>query len=277
MAKATTLFVVEGARREIRFLKSMQQECMPESREVEILVLPAEQDIYMLYQKLAEDEFETDIVEVLRESSEKAKKALAELRRSDIDEIFLFFDFDPQRFKRIGVGGALPQIATTMEKMLNAFNNETEFGKLYVSYPMIEALYDYKKKEPLCAAYSSCYIPFRQIADYKSLAGSGNPIASRHEVPWQEILNVFVARVSCLLDLDDLDFLGYRNTVTPLSIYHMQRQVMKEIEMVFGLSSLPEFLLDYYTEDFWRRNIRIEGAMHEGCKNRAVLEADSAS
>lgn len=274
MAKATTLFVVEGARREIRFLNSLAEQFISEDRRAETLVLPAEQDIYMLYQALVKDDFETDIVEVLRESSDKAKEMLEGLSRDDIDEVFLFFDFDPQRFKKSGAGGALPQIAATIEKMLDVFNNETDFGKLYVSYPMIEALYDYRKGEPLCAAYSSCYLPFATLTDYKNLAGNGNPIASRQKLPWKEMLNVFVAKASCLLGLDTIDFPVYRNGITPISIYNAQIKLLEEDEAVFGLSALPQFLLDYYTEDFWGKNIEVEGAIYEGCEHRFLPGAD---
>lgn len=269
MAKATTLFVVEGARREVRFLESLEQELESGSRDVEVLVLPAKQDIYMLYQKLVEDDFETDVVEILREADEETRDKLDGLRRNDIDEIFLFFDFDPQRFKKIGVGGALPMIAATIEKMLEVFDNETEFGKLYISYPMIEAVYDYKRGGRLCAAYSNCRFPFEAMTDYKRDAGSNNPIASRHDLPWREILKVFVARIACLLDMGSVGFADYRNRVTPLSIYQAQKEMMGTSESVFVLSALPEFLLDYYTEEYWEENIGIESVSHEDCEQRA--------
>jgi hypothetical protein len=44
-----------------------------------IITLPAGQNIYMLWKKLKEDDFETDLIEVLREGSDEIKEQLADL------------------------------------------------------------------------------------------------------------------------------------------------------------------------------------------------------
>lgn len=50
--------------------------------------------------------------------------------------------------------------------MLEAFDNETENGKLYISYPMVESLYDYE--EGRCQLFSKkCYIPLGEIKKQK--------------------------------------------------------------------------------------------------------------
>ena len=58
-----------------------------------------------------------------------------EMLVSDFGEIYLFFDYDfhDSHF-------TLEEINQHLKEMLQIFDNETENGKLYISYPMIEAL-----------------------------------------------------------------------------------------------------------------------------------------
>lgn len=269
MANPITLFIVEGEKRDVRFLNDLAKEFMPESREIKTYILPAAKNIYMLYEQLEKDDFETDIVEILRESSNEAAKILEGLHRDDIDDIFLFFDFDPQHFKREGTEDAAILISEALEKMFVVFNNETEFGKLYVSYPMIEALYDYKRDGPPCVAHSNCYLSLDDVSRYKTLAGENNPIASEHRPQWKEALNVFVSKVGCLFERESLDFSEYRKLITPSAVYREEMRLLVKNEMVFCLSSLPEFLLDYYREEFWIENIGMGNAPYTECEHRA--------
>ena len=93
----------------------------------------------MLWKKLEADDFETDIIEVLRESSKELQKLLEGLSREDFSEVFLFFDYDAHQ---TNLGNADGQDA--LKQMLESFDNETENGKLYVSYPMVTCLITYR-------------------------------------------------------------------------------------------------------------------------------------
>ena len=77
MRKPVKLFIVEGEDRDYRFVNDMV-ECFFKGRYSSTIInLPASQNIYMLYQKILKDEFETDVVEVLKETVEEAKIKLA--------------------------------------------------------------------------------------------------------------------------------------------------------------------------------------------------------
>lgn len=76
MASPVILFIVEGEARDLHFAKWMKQCFMKPTDEVRVVCLPAEQNIYMLYQRLAADDFDTDVVEVLRESVPLAAECL---------------------------------------------------------------------------------------------------------------------------------------------------------------------------------------------------------
>ena len=95
----------------------------------------ARENIYMLWKKLKADDFDTDIIEVLRESNKKIREQLEGLSRDDFSEVFLFFDYDAHQ-TNLGKSDD----GDVINHMLESFDNETENGKLYISYPMVEAL-----------------------------------------------------------------------------------------------------------------------------------------
>jgi len=261
MSKQVKLFVVEGENRETRFLQWMIDIFFQGRFAAKIITLSAAQNIYMLYQILKKDDFETDMVEVLRDYVDAAKKQLEGISRQDISEIYMFFDYDLQQNNLRDCGNA----NDILEEMLSVFDNETENGKLYISYPMVEALYDYRDK--LCQAYSTCYIDVDQLAEYKTISGNGNPKASLHfrYDDWKEILNVFTLRVKCLLDLKQIGYEYYQTNIDPAVVFRKQNQLREERDQVFVLSGFPEFLLDYFKHDFWNTVIKRNKPQYDYC------------
>ena len=86
-------FIVEGEAREPQIIDNISKVFFSHGN-FKIITLPAEQNIYMLWKKLKEDDFETDLIEVLREGSDEIKEQLADLSRDDFSEVYLFFDYD---------------------------------------------------------------------------------------------------------------------------------------------------------------------------------------
>lgn len=248
MAEPVVLFIVEGADRDWRFVNRMTGCFMQGSFKANIVSLPAEQNIYMLYSRLAEEGFDVDLVEILRESVPAAAKALKGVSRRDVAEIYLFFDYDPHQDNVPSDGFSSDDI---VENMLEAFDNETENGKLYISYPMVEALYDYRAGQ--CQAFSNCFVPLSEIGGYKKLSGCGNPNAGGHMdiQQWKDAIGVFALRAACLFNIEALSYEEYRERVTPQSIHTLERELVEGKRQVFVLSAFPEFLLDYFPKKFW--------------------------
>lgn len=140
--------------------------------------------------------------------------------------------------------------------MLSVFNNETDNGKLYISYPMVEALYDVREGQ--CKAFSKCFISRKEFVDYKKMAGTGNLLSSRHfnsEEEWKKAIQAFYLRVKCLCDFDKLSYEQYRESISPLQIFERQNNYIQKKDKVFVLSALPELLLDYFRKEFWDKFI----------------------
>lgn len=265
MNNPVKLFIVEGEDRDFRFVNEMTSCFFSKGKfEAKVINLPASQNIYMLYQLLEADDFDTDIVEVLRDTVDSAKKILNGTNRQDIDEVFLFFDYDIHQ-KNLSSTGDLIEPSEVLEKMLDAFDNETENGKLYISYPMVEALYDYK--DGMCEPYSGCYFSTNELDTYKEASGKDNPNASIHFTysEWKSVLNIFVVRVMCLFDIEDISFELYRKDITPYSIFQKENELRHEEDKVFILSAFPEFILDYLKRDFWNAHTKMRRKKYTEC------------
>lgn len=266
MNEAIKLFIVEGVEKDYRFVKGMTDLFMRGRFAAKIIYLPAAQNIYMLYKKLVEDDFQTDIVEVLRESSDAAREILEGIDRQQIDEVFLFFDYDIHQNNTKEQEDASPE--EMLVHMLETFDNETDNGKLYISYPMVEALYDYRDNQ--CQAFYKCLITDEDIRNYKNKAGNNNPSANFHNDihSWEMILYSFGLRMKCLFDLDSVDYKVYRERMSVSDIYLRQTDLRQQYNATFVLSGLSEFLFDYFGERFWHRYWRGTAYHFDHCQRK---------
>lgn len=212
---------------------------------------PAGENIYMLWKQLKDDDFNSDIIEVVREYKPEAAGILGDLAREDFQEVYLFFDYDPHNNNLSKDDWKSEK--DVLRRMLQDFNNETENGKLYISYPMSEALRDYTPWK--CKAFSKCFIDAEEIASYKELSGLGNPNADYRKYDnevWQMLLMIFIKRCTCLLEADKDDEFPldwYKSHVSAEMIYDKESDLYTNQDKVFPLSAFPEFILDYFKKD----------------------------
>lgn len=150
------LFVFEGAKREINLFKTLEE--LYFQNEDERIICSFGNNIYSLYKRL----FETgeDVISVLKSQlSDSDEDIWGELKVSDFSQVFLFFDYDCHDSNASD---------DKLKKMLDFFDNETENGKLYISYPMIEAI-RYTKELPDKNFYSYT-VPISNCRDFKDIA-----------------------------------------------------------------------------------------------------------
>ena len=254
------LFIVEGEARDLRFIELMSERFLKNKHDYRIIHLPAKQNIFMLYDILKDDDFETDIVEVLRDNVDGAAEILNGCLRKEIAEVYLFFDYDIQQLSEIAYERDI------MSKLFEVFQDETENGKLYISYPMVEAIYDYKEER--CDSFNKCFVDISEIIHYKESSGKNNPAASKHfkYEDWEYVLETFGMRAKCLFDNVDMDYSTYKNDAYPEQIYNKQSMIVKNRNAVFVLSAFPEFLFDYFKIDFWKKYIRRKSFSFDVCE-----------
>lgn len=135
------LFVFEGKKREPDIFRAMKQLFFAEDETIEAVY---DCDIYALYSQMKDLGEGADVILALREHyQDRDDSPLPEdLKASDCSEIYLFFDFDFQDESR-----SVELLDAQLKDMLSLFSNETDGGKLYVNYPMVESI-AYTKELP---------------------------------------------------------------------------------------------------------------------------------
>lgn len=122
------LFVFEGERTEVELSDSLFPHFLADSENT-IVRTAYRNHIYSLYRDMVSDDY-IDIVELLKEDNE----SLREYSRDSFSQVFLFFDYD----------GHVPDPGNDrdnqIKQLIDFFSQETEQGKLFVSYPMVEAI-----------------------------------------------------------------------------------------------------------------------------------------
>ena len=93
MNKENILFVIEGESREMDIVKNICNVFF-KNTQIKIIPIPAGENIYMLWKKLKEDEFETDLLELLKENKAIDSSEIDNMQRDDFSEVYLFFDYD---------------------------------------------------------------------------------------------------------------------------------------------------------------------------------------
>jgi hypothetical protein len=137
------LFVLEGARRESRILNSIRSLFFkPQDEQSELVIIHTyESNFHSLYKQLKNNDL--DLIPVLKKQlKERNDPALVNYREEDFAEKYLIFDYDFHDSHN-----SIEKLNEELYELLTFFNEETEHGKLYINYPMVEAI-RYTKKLP---------------------------------------------------------------------------------------------------------------------------------
>ena len=155
MDKKYFLFITEGQVTEVRIIRALNEIFI--QSDIEFLRICTNiYHLYHAYLKEKEDvEDEIDMFIFLKQYDKK--DVLKTIKKNDIRSIYLFMDLDAHEPLAERYPECLPE-------MFELFNNETENGKLYVSYPMVEAFQHPLK--PSREVYS--ILPQPPDLDYKS-------------------------------------------------------------------------------------------------------------
>lgn len=135
------LFIFEGASYEPPLYEGIKALFFPRSSDQVICSFCS--SIYTFYKRL-KDDFDgfADVVDVLKAELVKTdpENVLFKYKSADFESIYLFFDYDFYR-------GDLSKKNAQVQELLEYFNEETENGRLFISYPMIESI-QYTKELP---------------------------------------------------------------------------------------------------------------------------------
>ena len=236
--------IVEGTEYEPSIIKSIDEIFFNKSvssGNIKLVTLPADQNLYMLWLRFKEAGEDADIIEVIRDFSDKTRKALQGYSRNDFGEVYMFMDLDKQQ-------NNLPKKYDPSEvvlEMLEMFNNETENGKLYISYPSAEAIGDYCFKS--CIPISGSCLTHLYGQRYKDNVKKSKlykEIDKYKLEDWKDIKEIYRQRLTCLYGKTDKFTINDCKKISPDMIY--KKQLINRENNIHILSAFPEFIIDYF-------------------------------
>lgn len=254
------LFVFEGAKREPDLFRAIETLFFQDKQNI---VCSFGNNIYELYNELQSFEGDGDIVSILKEryQGQKDSPFTEDAKSSDFSEIYLIFDYDFQN-KNI----SLDVMNSQLEEMLDKFNDETDNGRLYINYPMVEAIrytknlpdkdywtYVVSKKECTDSSFKSIADSF---SDYKSLdflTLSTRRTATEKEIRsrldnWRLLIVQNVSKANYICSGEN-EMPEDKDAVSQNAIFDAQKVYIIRSESVSILSAFPLFLFDYFPKE----------------------------
>lgn len=198
-------------------------------------------DIYQLHTKISNDE-DLDTFVLLKQRPHN-QEILNDFDRDDFAEIYMFFDYD---------GHAKDADNRKIIELLDFFNEETESGKLYLSYPMVEAL----KHIPINTDFKELKVPAFDDIKYKKQVNdeSNSTFQNFHSLTKEKWIMLIE------FHLKKMNFIIQNEYSIPTSFKAQNEIFAKQLEnyiekdsTVAVLSSFPIFLFDYYGYQFIKK------------------------
>lgn len=244
------LFICEGEETERKFCNLIIDRYFIDNKKPKEYVAFGA-NIYSLYDEMSKDR-DLDMIELIREKA-KLKKDMAtyeKLTMGGFDEVYLIFDYDfhaPQySFEKI-------------LEMAEFFDNETENGKLYINYPMMESFKHFKSIPD--EDFNNYKISKEECLKYKKIVGDVSCIKHFNDITLP-ILGIMIKQV-----LDKYGFISkkklnnyetYLNEFSQSNLLHLQNKSLSKDGKIFVLNTSILWGLDYFGKDKFDEYNKIE-------------------
>ena len=225
------LFVFEGAKTEKNIVKNLSKFFANENTIISCAYCTT---IYKMYKEISNDN-DLDTFNLLK-SIEFNKETLKEYKRSDFAEIYMFFDYD---------GHATNASDKKLRELLSFFNEETEKGKLYLSYPMVESLKHIENYDD----FEHLKVPCKTDIDYKKIVRENGLenlklFIKYDEEIWKILIAVHLKKMNKIVNNS---YELPNEIIDQRIIFNNQENKYINIDKTVAvLSSFPMFLHDYY-------------------------------
>jgi hypothetical protein len=219
-------------------------------------------NIRRLWRELRADPF-FDTVPKLRELA-KNKDELQGLNSKNVAEIHLFFDFEGHLSEKPN----LNQHCDMVNEMIGFFSDEHDHGKLWISYPMVEALKHAYGDPARC--FEGCVVKIADNTGYKEKTGGIGAYqdARKYIYPdWRYLLAVNIHKAGRLVT-GAYELPGYSEAVTLMdqqSIFHHQKdRFILPLASVAVLSAFPFFLVFYFGKKLYQEIL--QAGLEKSCR-----------
>lgn len=239
------LIILEGEKLDYKIIDSLIKKYDFKSK-IEIQIYKTE--IYTLYSKIKknypDDMDDIDITAIL-----KQKFSDFNFNKDDFGEIYLFFDYDRHHHTASD---------EKINELLNYFNEETDKGKLYINYPMVESFFhinfeninDYKNATfPIGKGYKSLKIINGNTSIHSNLLKDNskvNLIFKQNIMKSNFIVNENYSVPS---------YQEYLNKINQNSIFTNQLKKYVYFNSIGVLSNFPNFIINYFGEKVYKNFI----------------------
>lgn len=225
------LFVFEGAKKEGQVADSILK-CFPNNN---IVIQCAHcTTVYNLYNRISKDE-DLDMFSLLKENPNNTD-ILKPYSRKDFAEVYLFFDYDGHTFSAND---------EKLIQILDFFNEETEFGKLYINYPMVESLKHYSGS----IDFKGLTVSAKESINYKQLV---NKQCSKIYIDFNKYTKeIWLVLIN--IHLKKMNYIATNSFSYPSDIISQEVIFLNQIEKYINinseisvLNSFPIFLFEYF-------------------------------
>lgn len=252
MNEEKTLFIFEGARTEDKFVEKLECNFLGDRHAIKCVF---DAEIYQLYRAIKEEKgFFIDIVSLLKERTAKNAEILKDYNRDSFAYIYLFFDYD-----------AHSTLADDdkIKEMLSFFNDETDEGMLYISYPMVEAIRHFKDLESFKSLTVKCKrknCPYKDECNdkdeclkephYKHISATDSKsqlsnINSYTKIVWQELITAHLRKANYLVN-ETFDLPTSLISQETIFLRQLEKHICHKCPEVTVLSAFPLYVLDYF-------------------------------
>lgn len=240
------LVIVEGEKTEQQFFKSLES-----AFSFNFTICCFRANIFTLYSKLEELDFNADIKQVLIEMHPEYKETLSD----KFAYTYLIFDFDAHHPKREDVRSLEEIISSNMEKvksMAAFFTDETDstIGRLYINYPMMESFRDCDA--PFDANYQDEFVSLPNLKDFKNHAGTKQMATKRidsynsFDFKLLTKMNVYKLSLIALHYWGDMTYNQYLENSNATTILEKQAAIIAQNKQVAVLNTSLFLLIDYF-------------------------------
>jgi len=225
------LFVFEGEKTERQITKNLTQFFLNENT---IITCAYCSTIYQVYKEISADE-DLDTFSLLKNRKQN-EVILEPYSIDDFAEIYMFFDYD---------GHDPIADDAKLKELLTFFNEETDKGKLFISYPMIESLKhieDYNSFKDLKVG-CKVNIYYKRLVSQTCLKGIYNLTTYTHEI-WKKLIDAHLKKMNYVVNHA---YALPEDLISQLEIFEKQLEKYIEVDSTVGvLNSFPVFLHNYY-------------------------------
>ena len=246
------LIVLEGERTEADFFYHI----LPKfDIDAELCVVGT--NLYTLYHKCKNYNFEADIRDVLKEIIKDTE--IKKLMDQKFTYTYLVFDADLQhkapekRGEEVSINELITENLPKLIEMAEYFTDETDpsIGRLYINYPMMES-FRYCNKFDV-EQHISAKISIDDMKNFKQLASkmklAGIPIGKYERTDFENLMRMNVKRLIFVVNgkFDVFpDYNAYQNISEAQNIALKQHEMATSVQELYVLNTSILIILDYY-------------------------------